>query len=378
MDGPSPARLEEFTAALDFIDRVFRPGQRGRFFFQSNYPHAYQPQYAGRILLQRDQGAIVGCLAVHPLTLRMEELRLKVGGIGAVGTDPARRGEGIMGRLLEEASARMSRAGYALSVLWGDRQRYGWFGWQRGGMRNSFALSARQLGSPSPAERRLRLERFAPEPGLCRRLRALDLAQPYGVERPLRDIPLLFKRVGRQTWVCREGKRFAYLALQREGRQRFGQYEALDEAGGDADLARSMLRVLLRRAGLVRLQASAGPNPGQIEILLPASSHWSRDCACMIKILDLQRLVDQLQPLLRRRAAQAGVGGCFRLSTPSHRALLDLGKGRLHRVDLGEGALVDLLFGLHPVAERWAGDGGLALLGRLLPLPLHVPMLNYI
>jgi predicted N-acetyltransferase YhbS len=378
MDDPRPARPAEFAEALAFINRIFRPGQKNRFFFQSNYPHAYQPRYAGRILLQRDRGAIVGCLAVHPLTLRLEEARVEVGGIGAVGTDPARRGEGIMGRLLEEAIARMKREGYALSVLWGDRQRYGWFGWHRGGMRNSFTLSARQLGPPSPAERRLRLVRFAPEPGLCRRLRALDLAHPYGVERPLREIPLLFSRVGRRAWVCREGRRFAYLVFQLEGRRPRGQYEMLDEAGGDAELARSMLRVLLARSGLTHLQASAGPNPGQLEILLPASSHWSRDCACMLRVLDLQRLVDQISPLLRRRAALAGVKGRFRLVSPFGLALLDLGQGRHHRVELDEGALVDLLFGLHPVEERWAGRGSLELLGRLLPLPLHVPMLNHI
>jgi predicted N-acetyltransferase YhbS len=378
MDKPRPASPAEFAEALDFIDRVFRPGQKGRFFFQRNYPHAYQPQYAGRILLVRDQGAIAGCLAVHPLTLRLEEVRLVAGGIGAVGTDPERRGQGIMSALLEEAITRMKKAGYPLSVLWGDRQRYGWFGWERGGMRNSFTLSARQLGAPTTAERRLHLERFVPEPGLCRRLRALDQAHPYGVERPLRDIPLLFARVGRQTWVCREGKRFAYLVLQREGWQRAGQYELLDEAGGDPELARSMLRVLLKRSGLAHLQASAGPNPGQLEILLPASAHWSRDCAYMLKVLDLQLLVDKLQPLLRRRAAQTGVGGRFRLVSPAQQALLDLGAGRQYRVELGEDELVGLLFGLHPVAERWPGERGLGLLGRLLPLPLHVPTLNYI
>lgn len=378
MEKPRPACPEEFTEALDFIDLVFRPGQRGRFFFQSNYPHAYKPQYARRILLLRDQGQITGCLAVHPLTLRLEEARLVAGGIGAVGTDPERRGQGIMSALLEEAIHRMRRAGYPLSVLWGDRQRYGWFGWERGGTRNSFTLTLRQLGSPSAAERRLRLERFASEPSLCRRLQRLDQAHPYGVERPLRDIPDLFARVGRQTWICREGKRLAYLALQREGRQRHGQYEMLDEAGGDAELARSMLRVLMARSGLSRLQASAGPNPAQVALLLQGSSYWTRECSCMIKILDLPLLIEKLMPLLRRRAREAGVGGRYRLSCADQAALLDLGSGKHYRMELDEQELVGLFFGLHPLAERLAGEGGSALLGRVLPLPLYIPTINYI
>lgn len=378
MDKPKPARPGEFAEALDFIDRVFRPGQKGRFILKSNYPHAYRPQYAGRILLLRDQGQIAGCLAVHPLTLRLEEVRLVAGGIGAVGTDPERRGQGIMSVLLEEAIHRMRRAGYPLSVLWGDRRRYGWFGWERGGTRNSFTLTTRQLGTPTAAERRLRLERFAPEPSLCRRLRALDLRHPYGVERPLGDIPGLFARVGRQTWTCREGKRFAYLALQREGRQRHGQYELLDEAGGDADLARSMLRVLMARSGLSRLQASAGPNPAQLEILLPGSSHWTRESSCMIKILDLQLLIEKLQLLLKRRARQAGVGGCFQFCSLGQEALLDLGPGKTQRIVLGEQELVGFFFGLHPLAERLPGEQGAEPLGRVLPLPLYIPPINYI
>jgi predicted N-acetyltransferase YhbS len=378
MEQPRPARPEEFAEALTFINRVFRPGKKNRFFFRSNYPHAYRPEYAGRILLQRDQGQIAGCLAIHPLTLRLEEVRLVAGGLGAVGTDPARRGEGIMSRLLEEAIGRMRRAGYPLSILWGDRQRYGRFGWERGGLRNSLSLSARQLGAPSAAERRLRMEPFSPDPALCRRLRALDLDHPYGVERPLADIPDLLARVGRQTWICREGRRFAYLVLQREGRQRRGQYELLDEAGGDADLARSMLRVLLSRSNLAWLQASAGPNPLQLDLLLPGSAYWTRECSCMIKILDLQGLLDSLRPLLWRRAKAAGVRGRFHLYAPGHEARLELGAGKRQQVELGEGELVGLLFGLHPLAERWPGVKSLGPLGRLLPLALHVPTLNYI
>ena len=378
MEKPTPARQAEFAEALDFIDQVFRPGQAGRFVLKRNYPHAYRPEYARRILLQRDQGNIVGCLAIHPLTIRMAEARLVAGGIGAVGTDPQRRGEGIMGRLLQAADTHMRRAGYPLSVLWGDRQRYGWFGWEKGGIRNSFTLCSRQLGRPSAAERRLRLEHFVPSPALCRRLQRLERSQPYGVERPLRDIAPLFHRLGRQTWICREGKRIAYLALQREGRQRHGAYETLEEAGGDTELIRSMLRLLFAREGLSRLQAGAGPNPDQIEALLPISSNWARECACMLKILDLPLLLTQVQPLVRRLAASAGVRGRFNLLSPCPRGQLDLGPGGHHRLEMSDQDLVALLFGLHPLAEHRLGAVAAGVLARVLPLPLFIPSNNYI
>ena len=375
---PRPTRPAEFAEVMDFIDLVFRPGQSGRFILRSNYPHAYRPQDARRILLLREGGQIAGCLAVHPLTLRLEEARLEAGGIGAVGTHPEQRGKGIMGALLTAAIQRMRRAGYPLSVLCGDRQRYGWFGWEKAGVQQSLTLTARQWGPPSPAERRLHLQRFAPSPALCRRLQQLDQEHPYGVERPLREIPLLFARVGRQTWTCCEGDRLAYLTLQRAGRSRQGSFEVLDEAGGDPELARAMLRVLMARHRLTRLQAIIGPNPAQLDLLLPGSSYWSRECAGMVKILDLGLLVQLLLPLLRRKARAAGVGGRFRLIGPEQEASLDLGQGRSFRLELDDRELVALFFGLQPLTERFAGHPAVGALARVLPLPLYIPPLNHI
>lgn len=378
MDAPRPARPDEFSEVMNFVDRVFRPGQRGRFILQSQYPHAYQPQYARRLILIRDQGQLVGNLAIHPLVLRLEEARLRAGGIGVVGAHPERRGQGIMTALLEDAIRRMQQARYPLSVLGGDRQRYGWFGWENGGVQNVFTLTSRCLGDPPPAERRLRLERFAPDPQLGRQLQRLGTAHPCWVERPLRDIPLLFDRVGRQTWIGREGDRFAYVVLQRAGRRRQGPYEALHEAGGDLELARSMIRVLMARHKIERLSAIAGPNSQEVELYLPGSAHWRRECALMVKIVDLPLLLQALGPLLRRRAREAGVRGHFHLVMRDQSALLDLGPGRAHRVALDARDMVGLFFGIQPLAERFARQPAFEKLGRLLPLPLYLPPINHI
>ncbi|MEC8929817.1 MAG: GNAT family N-acetyltransferase, partial [Candidatus Latescibacterota bacterium] len=125
---PRPARLNEYAEAMAFTDRVFRPGQKGRRIVESQYPHAYREtaSYARRLLLMRDAAEgdrLVGCLGVHPMRLRLGAATITAGGIGVVGADPARRGEGIMTRLLKEALPRMREAGHAISILGGDRQR---------------------------------------------------------------------------------------------------------------------------------------------------------------------------------------------------------------------------------------------------------------
>jgi GNAT superfamily N-acetyltransferase len=385
---------------MRFTDMVFRPGQRGRLILQRQYPHAYRdtPEYERRLLLVRDEGELVGCLAIHPMTIRVEEARLSTGGIGIVGTHPQRRGEGIMSAMLNDAIERMARAGYALSVLGGDRQRYGWFGWENGGAKNVFELTPRLLGGPSKEERALPLQRFSPSTGeaLCRRLSRLTSSRPYWVARPLVEVAPLFGRRDRETWVCEAGRRLAYVTCGGANRQP-RPYQRLDEFGGDGELALGMVRHLMRRFRLDNLTVTTGPNPDEVSLIQPFSSDWRRSCDGMIKIVDLPTLVRQLGPLLLRRARTAKVGGSFRFEMTDSKqvALLNLGKGPDHRLAMPDRSFVHLFFGMLPLAESLdaLGDptaaavncqpavGGRIALGKLagiLPLPLYVPPLNHI
>lgn len=391
-EGPRRARVEEFDEAMRFTDRVFRPGQRGRRIVAGQYPHVYreEPTYARRLLLLRDRGELVGCVGVHPMTLCLGEARVSAGGIGIVGTHPERRGEGIMTTLLHDALRRMIGAGHCLSVLGGDRLRYGRFGWECGGVRNTFELTSRTLGAASPAERRQRLQRFprTPDDALCRRILRLGAARAYRVARRLGDIRPLMGRNGRETWICEAGRRFAYVVVSGPER-RPRPYAVVDEFGGDDELVLAMLRRLLARTEGGRLIAITGPNPDQIELLTPVCPAWNRCHDGMINILHLPRLVEQLRPELRRRAAEQGVHGRFRLRVAGdvdpQDCDLTLGRpgARSHRVTLDRRAFVRLFFGSLPLSEAFGAHAGLTptacrLLAAILPLPLHMPALDHI
>lgn len=385
---PRQAQLAQFAEAMAFTDLVFRPGQKGRRIVQRQYPHVYRDEaaYARRLLIVRDAGAIVGCMAVHPLTVRLGAARVRAAGVGIVGTHPDRRGEGIMTRMLEAAIARMDRAGCALSVLGGDRQRYGHFGWENGGVRTVFHVTARSLGVPSPAERRLRLERIpqTADVALCRRIHRLAAARPYAVDRGLGDIHPLLVRDGKEAWTCRDGRRFAYVVAggpQRRPRP----YESVHEFGGDADLALAMIRRLLPRAERAQLSVIAGPD--QVGLLQGVSATWYSMCDGMVNILSLPRLLLQLRPELARRAAARGLAASYRFELDGGAAAGDLdlgGGGSRHRVRLDRHELVSLFFGCLSLDEAFAGQVGdglssaaLAGLARILPLPLHIPSLDH-
>ena len=377
MDAPRPGRSGEFKELMDFIDLVFRPGQKGGCILGSQYPHLFQdrPSYLARNLLIRDRGEIVGNVSIHPVPLRLEEGILMAGGIGQVGTHPERRGEGIMTTLLNDAIERMRRQDMPISVLGGDRQRYGWFGWERGGVRILFPLSRRFVGRPTAGERRLPIERLEVTPAVGRRILAIDRQRPYGAVRRPGEMKPLFERRGRELWGCRVGKRFAYAVLRKGG-----EGIEIDEAGGDPELVASVVRVLMARFRREWMYAIVGPNAEDVGLFRDLSAGWGRGADCMVKIVDLPLMLRGLEPLLRRKGRERGVEGVFRFVMEDSRqeGILDLGKGRRYSVRLGDRDMVSLFFGILPVGEMFAQTPALSRLGQVLPLPLFVPPLNHV
>lgn len=380
MDAPRPARPGEFTEVMVFIDRVFRPGQSGRLIMHRQYPHLYRNEAAHleRSLILRDHGELVGHLAIHPIILRLDGATVRAGGIGGVAAHPERRGQGIMTTLLESAGERMRQQGFALSVLGGDRQRYGWFGWENAGLHNAFSLTSRYLGPVTAAERRLPIQPLQMDLATRRRILALDRARPFGTERRVARLALHFERTSRDAWECRVGRCFAYVVLGGSSHQA-RPYERIDEVGGDPELVRSMLRVLMARYRCPRLRAIVGANPSDVALFRPLSGQWERGTDGMVRIVDLALLLDQLAPALRHRAQRLHLNGTWHLTMidSGQQGTLTLGPGPVHRLRLGDREMVSLFFGLHTLREAFAGTVADRLDG-LLPLPLFIPPLDHV
>lgn len=380
MDVPRPAKSGEFSEVMAFIDRVFRPGQPGRLIMHRQYPHLYrdEPAHLARSLILRDQGEIVGHLAIHPVLLRLDGATVRAGGIGGVAAAPERRGQGIMTALLEAAGERMRQQGYPLSVLGGDRRRYGWFGWENAGLRNTFSLTPRYLGRPTATERRLLIRPLRLDLATRRRILALDRVRPFGTERRAAELAPRFQRTSRDAWECRVGRCFAYVVLGGHAHQA-RPYERVDEVGGDPELVRSMIRVLMARYRCPHLRATTGANPGDVALFRPVSGQWERGTDGMVRIVDLPLLLEQLAPVLRRRAQRLHRNGTLHLSMidSGQQGTLTLGPGPVHRLRLSDREMVALFFGLHPVGEAFTGTAA-ARLDGLLPLPLFIPPLDHV
>ncbi len=133
---------QEEADILDFINMVFSQAHRPHDFARL-LPKVYARKGFSRYhYVAVEEGRIRGTVAVLPLELQLEQgCALKVGYIGSVSTHPRDRGAGHMKALMHLAMREAELQGYDLLSLGGRRQRYGYFGFENGGMSLAFSLN---------------------------------------------------------------------------------------------------------------------------------------------------------------------------------------------------------------------------------------------
>ncbi len=134
-------RFGDEEEILDLANYVFSQSARPHD-FAVLLPKVYAPgrAFADIHYVARQDGRIRAQVALQPLTLRIGEHTLQAGYVGTVSSHPRARGEGhmkgCMAALLADARAR----GLDVLSLGGQRQRYQYFGFERGGQQIAFSL----------------------------------------------------------------------------------------------------------------------------------------------------------------------------------------------------------------------------------------------
>ncbi|NQT84781.1 GNAT family N-acetyltransferase, partial [bacterium] len=119
MTRPRKAGVSDYDDLIAFLNKIF--GIR----MDMQYGHIYKPtrkDMSNNIII-RDEGRIVSCVGIFPITLLCGDARLSVGGVGGVSTEPKYRGRGLMSKLLDKSVSIMRRRDNDISILWGDRRR---------------------------------------------------------------------------------------------------------------------------------------------------------------------------------------------------------------------------------------------------------------
>ncbi|WP_379155741.1 GNAT family N-acetyltransferase [Paenibacillus sp. sgz5001063] len=140
-----------------------------------------------------DQGSIRAQVAVLPETLRVCDSTLRVGFVGIVSVHPGARGEGHMKELMNLWLHEISDT-CDIAVLWGQRQRYEYFGFTVGGMQYKYIIgdaNVRHALKDVDAEGLSFSPLFDLEggQGFAHRVHSKQLAY---VERDIQQLPLIF------------------------------------------------------------------------------------------------------------------------------------------------------------------------------------------
>jgi len=333
-------------------------------------------------------GKAVSVVQIFDRPIRVGTCIIRMGGLGSVGTHPDHRRKGYSLNVLKDSVRYMRSAGYDISVLYtGSQSHYARAGWV---VYPAYSLRLSLPESPIHPPDDLAIETCDPDRDLPELMAAYDRfnatrsgtlvrSEAYWKKRPQwRDDPPLL-HVTR-----RNGQLTAYLMANRWRLLEFGCMP-----GEDAALT-GLFANLFRQAQAEEVkEVRAEPCPlafGHTFETLGCAVHRQEGCSQMVRIINLESLLNKLIPLLASRLCASALSrwkGSLRLRHEADERTLQMGDGEIAIVQsvpspdidlpLSQEQLLKLLFGnMRPEHIAFANslpfdDGDIALLDTLFP-----------
>lgn len=365
-------RVDEWTDFIRFLERCY--GHRWNY-FPATYPELYRTDEDALscFLVLEKEGRIVSHVGLFPLEVSSLGMRMTVGGIGGVATLPEHRRKGYMSMLLNHAAELMKERGWPLSVLWGDRQRYYSFGWERAGLKYSMTITRRALDRANVKSNPIR--ETSPEDAL-ETVRRLHAMLPMRVER--KRLLGVLRKPHVRIWLGEDG----YVISSGSGYDPPDILEVASEGGGERELVRAVMERCFQNSATIRISAF---DKERLNRLLTIASNWGLEPEGQFRIISLTGLLNPFSRILSERAGNLrdfhqSVG--LRFSDTVDTATLSLTNRTFHvtnrsepgsYLELNECEGVRLFLGGPQQPDEHARD-----LTALLPLPVHIPELDHV
>lgn len=363
---------DEISRLQRFLERSYG---HGRDFFLRYHPELQEIAPTCSLIVDA-KGSMAAHVGVYPLKLRVGPSTVTCGGIGGVATAIDHRGRGLMSYLMHESFRHMRDQGWSLSVLWGDRQRYQHFGYQTCGAKYNLRFNRRSLqrAHVKPSTSVEEVDKSSPE--VLSHLEKLSAEIDFGVERE--QLELLLSRPSVRVFIGHEG----YLISMREHSGDLEVTEVISPSGSEAELIYGALEWTFGNAANVEL---AGAQTERAARLSRACNYWSVSPQGMFRIINWPQLLKELTPFLAVRATGLpafcmSIGCRWQDSVEQATihwdgAQLSVSSGRhaSEYVELENPDLTGLLLG----GPFW-GTTQLGMCGRLLPIPIHIPIIDHV
>ncbi|MFH0965306.1 MAG: GNAT family N-acetyltransferase [Planctomycetota bacterium] len=317
-----PATLAEFDQVVAVINRSFGTSIDAP--METIYPWLFRrtPEAVDAFLIALVDGEIVANVSVFPMEAVIDGAHLKAAGIGMVGTVPERRGTGMMTELLHATVRRLEEMKVDISLLGGDRQRYGRHGWEVAGRRLVFLVTARSLAQ---AGRFGHVVRRA-ERGDAPFIHAVHEGERVRIERTLAATELSIDRRTYDTWVAERNEApDAYLVRY---------YGTVVESGGNPEGLLDILRHLLVGGDVQSLKVALPVQADErSRMLFSFASRWEIEAGWMVRICDFVSTLTKLAGTLQQNARRIG-------ATPEGEVgIEDVDAGRSVRISCAHGTV---------------------------------------
>ncbi len=266
---------------------------------------AYSSRIIQNSLILKEKGEVISHVGVANQTVMVSEGQLDVASVGWVCTRPDHRKKGLMSRLLRASIQRMHENHVAISDLAGDRQRYGHFGWELGGMEWRYRVTRRSFESwtKPPRYRVENIESISRD--ILDRTLVLHNSFRVGVRRDRKLHNILLSRPGRLVIVARSGSEIASYAVVNRTESRF----RVEEMGGGQEGFHAILGELFKVPGIEFIDLRL-PYRNDLNIVARGlSASWHLACLRMIKIIDLESLLKALSRQLLLAYQRLGFEG---------------------------------------------------------------------
>ena len=379
---PRKAKISDYPELMSFLNGIFKIRM------DLDYSHIYKPtaRDMGNNIVAIEDGKIVSCVGIFPMIFVCGDVRLRVGGIGGVSTNPEYRNRGLMTKLMNKAMEIMKRRHYDISVLWGDRLRYARFGYENAGRHYTFNIDRRHvLPGISPGAE---IRPLSPVGDDLKRIARLYQQWDLRVERSPAKLKSVFGRHTYETWVWRKGKAFAYVTIKGVGADR-----DLIEFGGEPQGLDSLLSFLFDKYELENLTGTIPYcRSPYVPFIIAHSSGWGigfsrRVRGEMVKILDLASLLRRFAGQIGQKARGLGLKGTLTLEMTDSGQFATFHFGKRTTISekrtapvfpLSDTDMVRLIFGTIPPSHSQQLDKSFHSLDAIFPLDFYVPRLDWV
>jgi predicted N-acetyltransferase YhbS len=385
-EGPRGTRKEEFGKVMELVNSIFVGAREKGTTMEEGFPRLFSHSNLDNMRIMLLDGKPVSHIGISMADGLLYGCKLKIGMIGAVGTDPEHRNKGLAGKLLSDCMSKLFTEGADFLMVSGIRSLYNRAGCVMAGRAHAYALTDEGV------RRAFGHLAFPCEVQEYDRSRLRDLLSIYEMEpvRYIRTREDFATLIGPRTYAMPRiflidvgGEPAAYVCIEPEHGDE-GVSRVVEYAGSRGGIVAAIPRIL-SRLGAGELEFTVPHHDLELLGLLssierPRANHFG-GTMCMISP---QGFLEKVKPHLISRMGEKAEGLVF--TNVGDRPVLHFDGEKLEFESgrdltwflFGQPEATERRFGqyLRPVSIKYEGDLA-GTFNDIFPLPTFLYGLNY-